>query len=305
MHGSNMLAKLETTSLVLKTALAWLGTNINRAPVLIRGRFIYLVPIFISLLLLNACVRPDLSRRTKTTSPLLFLWAWERKEDLHFINPETTGVAYLANRISLQETGITEYQRQQPLILPAHTKTIAVVRLEMKAKSLLKSKYGVVRELPDTLIDKIVSLCASPDCLGLQVDFDARLSERQFYRSLLAKLRAKLPADKMLSMTALASWVFYDDWIYDLPVNEFVPMFFEMGPDTDKIMSRLKQSTGLSGRIKHISVGLSTNELFRGETLFKSKTDILNAGTRLYLFCRQPWTIRDYQAALKEVSLWH
>lgn len=306
MHGRNMLLNLEAAAFILRTLFTRLCLlDLRRAPITWRGWRLSL--LFISLTFLSACTRletPVPVVQSFSSSPRLFLWAWERKEDLGFIDPKTTGIAYLASRICLQKTGITEFPRQQPLILPAHTKTIAVVRLEVPTKSRQGNEQAFIKELPESLINKIVSLCSAPDCLGLQLDFDARLSERQFYRRLISKIRSRLPHSKILSMTALASWVLYDDWIHDLPVNEFVPMFFEMGPETDKIMAGLHRGTLLTGRIKHPAIGLSTNELCRGKTLFKSKADILNADTRLYLFCRQAWTVQDYRTALKEVSSW-
>ena len=79
-----------------------------------------------------------------------------------------------------------------------------------------------------------------PEVRGIQIDFDARESERPFYRALLLELRRRMDPAMPLSMTALASWALFDDWIRDLPVDEAVPMCFDMGADAAAVQSRLK-----------------------------------------------------------------
>ena len=51
------------------------------------------------------------------------------------------------------------------------------------------------------------------DIAALQIDFDATRSQRRFYSDVLRKVRQQMPASLPLSMTALASWCSYDDWI--------------------------------------------------------------------------------------------
>ena len=63
---------------------------------------------------------------------------------------------------------------------------------------------------------------------ALQVDFDATVSQRAFYRDVLQQLRRRLPASMPL-FTALASWCIFDDWLAGLPVDEVVPMVFAWG----------------------------------------------------------------------------
>src|SRR5439155_3985440 len=58
----------------------------------------------------------------------------------------------------------------------------------------------------------------------LEIDFDARASEREFYRAILLDLRRVLPASMPLSITALASLCECDGWISGIPVTEAVPM---------------------------------------------------------------------------------
>ena len=94
----------------------------------------------------------------------------------------------------------------------------------------------------------------------IQIDFDAALSERAFYRKLLNQLRADIPAEIPLSMTALASWCAGDVWIGDMPVVEAVPMVFEMGADNNTIRNFLLNGKDWNEPLCHASYGVSVNE---------------------------------------------
>jgi hypothetical protein len=62
--------------------------------------------------------------------PRVILWAWERPEDLSFINPREVGVAFLARTLYLRDGGMVMRPRFQPLSVAPETNLIAVVRIE-------------------------------------------------------------------------------------------------------------------------------------------------------------------------------
>lgn len=72
-------------------------------------------------------------------------------------------------------------------------------------------------------VASVILTSAEPGAVALQVDFDARASQHTFYARLLRDLRRQMPPSLPLSITALASWCSYDDWIRGLPVDEAVP----------------------------------------------------------------------------------
>jgi len=74
------------------------------------------------------------------------------------------------------------------------------------------------------------------------------VSERDFYRALLQDLRAQLPDNVPLSMTALASFCIGDRWLEGLPVDEAVPMIFRMGADDKPIKNLLANGKDLVSR---------------------------------------------------------
>ena len=62
--------------------------------------------------------------------PRVTLWAWERREDLSFIDPHKVGVAYLAGTLYLIGDRVVMRPRSLPLTVPRDSSVIAVVRIE-------------------------------------------------------------------------------------------------------------------------------------------------------------------------------
>ena len=109
--------------------------------------------------------------------PRVILWAWERLENLGFIDPDKTAIAYLARTLNLLGDSVQVRPRFQPLIVPPRTVLIAVVRIENDrrlAPTLSASQRGEAA--------RIIAGLASASPAAIQIDFDATRSERAFYR---------------------------------------------------------------------------------------------------------------------------
>jgi hypothetical protein len=210
-------------------------------------------PILPLALCLLSC-QPTAAESKFKDFPYTILWAWERPEDLRFLNPKQFAVAFLAQTLTLTGEGVNAKPRQQPLKVTPETKLIAVTRIETdQLPALSKTQQDeIVRLVVNTLTLKNVS--------ALQIDFDAKVSQRGFYRELLTELRAKIPAAMPLSITALASFCLSDPWIKDLPVDEAIPMVFRMGADNHKVKNLLKSGTDFSIPLCQQSVGIATDE---------------------------------------------
>jgi hypothetical protein len=156
--------------------------------------------------------------------PRVTLWAWERREDLRSINPQRYAIAYLDRTVTIGSS-VNIQIRRNALAIPASAKRIPVVRIEAPRTATLSDSNRA-----DT-VTAILDSATEPGAAALQIDFDATASQRTFYRDLLADLRQKMPLNLPLSITALASWCSWDNWISDLPVDEAVPMMFRMEPD--------------------------------------------------------------------------
>src|SRR2546421_12766670 len=140
---------------------------------------------------------------------------------------------------------------------------MAVTRIESQKQT------GERAELSDAQRQKLVDLIMKTTTLGavsaIQIDFDAASSERDFYRSLLRDLRAKLPGNMPLSMTALASFCIGDRWLDDLPVDEAVPMIFRMGAGEQSIKGLLSAGGDFGEPLCRRSYGIAV-------FFFKQKT---------------------------------
>ncbi len=73
------------------------------------------------------------------------LWAWERPEDLRFLDCDKAGVAFLAKTIRLGGGGMDVRPRLQPVQVPKGCLTVATVRIEAAEAE------GIRRGIADTL----------------------------------------------------------------------------------------------------------------------------------------------------------
>jgi hypothetical protein len=218
-------------------------------------------------------------------APGIWLWAWERPERLDFIDPAKVGVAWHAVTFQLTTGGdVVPQPRRQPLEVPPGTSLMAVMRIEVAHGTVLGEAQR------SRLVRLVTEQLQRHGARTVQIDFDARVSERPFYRELLHALRAALPAGTGLSMTALASWCLHDDWLEGLPVDEVVPMVFRMGADRAAVRAELaRRGDFLSPRCRR-SVGFVTDE----------PVPALPAGRRVYWFSPRSWSARDLERVLGE-----
>lgn len=207
------------------------------------------------------------------------LWAWERPERLGYLDPRAVGVAYLAKTVSWRDGVVTARPRMQPLDVPPATWVMAVVRLE-----------SWTPPMPDAarIAGEIVDAAGHPRVRAVQVDFDARASEREWYAALLRDLRARLDPAKPLTMTALASWCLGDPWVRALPVSDAVPMLFRMGAGEPH------EVRDFSAEVCRSSLGVATDELPYAAP----------HGRRIFIFHPRPWTRDAYRDALALARRW-
>ena len=248
-----------------------------------------------ALLFINCGSKNVVNPRLDAEMPKKILWAWERPEDLRFIDTNEYGVAFLAQTIFLESDRVLPKPRRQPLELAPNTYLIAVTRIETNKDGGRRPTFD------DEMIAKTASLIRNtldlPDVRAIQVDFDAAVSERAFYRTMMFKLREKLAASGRnasvteraaadegvrvpLTMTALASWCTGDAWFNDFPVDEAVPMVFQMGADSDKIKTFLRNGNDWQEPLCRGSYGISIDE---------PKINGLRPDRRIYFFKDSSW----------------
>ncbi len=265
-------------------------------------------------------------------SPHVVFWAWERPEDLRFLDRRGQGVAFLARTIELRslpagnetsgDPGVYLRPRLQPLRVAEGAPLIAVVRIESSndlwhrpvTEELSQAAASPTFAYTDAQRELVAALAADaarlPKVAALQIDFDASRSERRFYGALLEDLRARIPKGMPLSITALTSWCMGDNWLDRLPpgtIDEAVPMLFRMGPDGANVASYLKSGKDFSSHLCRSSLGVSTDEPF-SRVLLNGAIQPHSAGwhaRRVYVFSPQSWAKQDADTVTREVEQWH
>jgi len=222
--------------------------------------------------------------------PRVMLWAWERREDMRAIDPRTVGVAYLAKTLFLRQDNVVTRPRLQPLHVPPTTVLIPVVRIEVDKFSPPALDPGQRAKV----VEEVAALSRASTLPAVQIDFDAKTSERAFYRAVLHDLRQELPDTIRISITALASWCLADNWLAGLPIDEAVPMLFRMGADRQRVLLHLQTGGDVRCMTPQQSLGMATDE----------PLPRVPSGKRLYIFSPRAWSPAAVHIALEEVKLW-
>ncbi|MCP5119543.1 MAG: DUF3142 domain-containing protein [bacterium] len=217
--------------------------------------------------------------------PRTMLWAWERPEDLSFLDCEQVGVAYLAETVVLDERRVGYRPRLQPLEVPDGCRMVAVVRIEAGRAKLSEEQVPAV-------VERLVAVAKTEGLAAIQIDFDALASQRAFYRELLTRLRPLLPENCKLTITALASWCLRDGWIADLPIDDAVPMLFQMGTDQGEVTRHLSRGDDFRVDACRSSLGISTDEPLPPGP----------AGRRIYIFHPEAWSPEALSDILKRMG---
>jgi hypothetical protein len=217
---------------------------------------------------------PSLSTRRDARLPSLVVWAWERPEDLRDL-PPGIAVAFLAQTITIGDGRVTVAPRRHPMRVTPRTPLMAVTRIETVAGKAA----GLSGDQLDAAAQAVARTSTLRGVTAVQTDFDATESERPLYRRLLAAIRRELGAQVPLSMTALASWCAGDRWLDDLPIDEAVPMLFELGPTNEPFAGMATSAAGADRRCRS-AIGVSL-----GEPRF-----VRARGRRVYVFNPTRWT---------------
>ncbi len=223
--------------------------------------------------------------------PRLILWAWERPEDLRWLDANRFAVAFLAQTLVLQNEQVILDPRLQQLEVSPETKLMAVTRIESQKTT---GQQAVLSDAQRArTVELILKTSLRTNVSAIQIDFDATASERDFYRALLHDVRARLPDNVSLSITALASFCVGDRWLEDLPIDEAVPMIFRMGADERTIKNLLSSGEDFREPLCRKSYGIAVDEPL--EIKFKS-------GRRVYVFNNRPWKPGDLTPIVQRIG---
>ena len=211
--------------------------------------------------------------------PAQLIWAWERPEDLRWL-PKDVGVAYVAVAIELAGNSARIYPRANALYVRPETTMVPVVHVDASWRDPPTLDDAQVA----TIVDHVLQATRRNNSQVVQLDFEVRRSQRPFLAAVIKSIRARLPRDKALSMTALASWCAGDYWLAHLPADEIVPMAFRMARDDKQIRNFLAQHGRFQRERCKDAIGTSTDEPVLG----------IQAARR-YFFSPVPWTQTAWQ----------
>jgi hypothetical protein len=147
----------------------------------------------------------------------------------------------------------------RPRALPAATQVIPVVHVDIDP---LDPPAGL-RQAAPRILDAMRSAGRASTSGWVQLDLEARPSQRVDYRDLVRAIRATLPRTLKLSVTALAWWCRSPPWLDNLAADEVVPMFFRMGRDHAALRGIVaSQPAVLHPSCRAGSAGFSRQEAF-------------------------------------------
>lgn len=204
--------------------------------------------------------------------PVAWLWdeavlpAWSAQE-----------AAVLQRHILLSADTIRVRPRMRQPALAA-TRVTPVLHIELSSvhppRDIEASRALIVRAMLDA--------AAASSSGWVQLDMEAKPSQRRFYRSLVQEVRTALPPNIKLSVTALTWWCRSPDWLDGLAADEVVPMFFRMGKDSASLRAIIEHAPAtLHARCRGDSAGFSPQEPFPAQVTERYR--------KTYWFDRYAW----------------
>lgn len=239
-----------------------------------------IIPQLLAVAFVIAVIGIALVAFTRAHSPKVYLWAWERPEDFSFLNKSSNvAVVFYAGDVVVKDGKATTTLRRNPLFIPDGIKSFPLIRIDS-----FDSPDNLIANI-DKISDFIVKICSSfKEC---QIDFEARISEYDFYLKLMDKIRVTLP-NKEISVTALASWCDDKSFLDSFPANIAIPMLYRMGKDSDAIKRGEVGSWFLSNSKCSDTIALSTDELDFDHSRYSK-------GKSIYIFNPESWSEDTYK----------
>lgn len=186
-------------------------------------------------------------------------WLWKDASVPAF---SRAAVAVVDRHIWLAGDKVLVRPGARPRKLGRTTEITPVVHVEIDP---LNPPAGL-RQAGPTVLDAMRSAGRASTSGWVQLDLEARPSQRADYRELVRNIRSALPPELKLSVTALAWWCRSGLWLDGLAADEVVPMFFRMGRDNNALRGIVaRQPAVLHPLCRDGSAGFSRQEAFSPE----------------------------------------
>jgi len=225
------------------------------------------IPLLIALL---ACA----GARANTPAPAV-AWLWDSA-----VLPSwsTAEAAVLQRHILLTGPSARTRPRAHWPLMPSMTRVTPVLHVEV---STVNPPVDIATRT-DMIVQAMREAARASTSGWVQLDLEAKPSQRDFYRALVARVRAALPRQIKLSVTALAWWCRSPAWLDDLPADEVVPMFFRMGRDNVRMRHIVEHTPELlHASCRQGSAGFAPQEPFAPQVIARYR--------KTYWFDRYAW----------------
>ena len=191
-------------------------------------------------------------------------WIWPNSNGPKPVRSEAASyreAAVLVESLVLRARSVEHGGRTQSLALPDGVHVVPVVHVEA-AEDAPDDITPTQREAIVAAVRRQAGTAAPRAGAGLlQLDFEAPARQREAYRTLVAAIRAALPADMRLSVTVLAHWCTQGDWLDHLPVDGVVPLLYRLGSHAGDWRRRFAQDdASLARRCRGPALGFATND---------------------------------------------
>lgn len=190
----------------------------------------------------------------------------------------TAEAAVLQRHILLTGPSARTRPRAHWPLMPSTTRVTPVLHVEV---STVNAPVAIDTRA-DMIVRAMVEAAQASTSGWVQLDMEAKPSQRAFYRALVARVRAELPPQIRLSVTALAWWCRAPAWLDGLAADEVVPMFFRMGRDNAQMRQIVEHTPQLlHASCRQGSAGFAPQEPFAPQVIARYR--------KTYWFDRYAW----------------
>lgn len=186
--------------------------------------------------------------------------------------------AVVVAHVLVQGDSLLQRPRAVAPLMAARTLVTPVVHVEL-------STVRPPRDLAmhEAVLLRVLGDAARQSTSGwVQLDMEARPSQRDPYLRLVSLARRSLAGRVKLSVTALAWWCASDHWIQRIDADEVVPMFYRMGSESARFRQALaSSSTRLAQRCRHGAAGFAIQD--------HPARALTQGFTRIYWFDMRHW----------------
>ena len=182
-------------------------------------------------------------------------WVWHDSDTPALLPGQE--LAVLQQHFVFDKTGTHLRQRMKPLHIRPGTRVTPVVHAQIATADM--PQLG--QPQAQTLLKAVLQAGQKTRSGWVQFDFEVPRQQRAFYLDLVQQMRAQLPASIKLSVSALASWCFEDEFISQIAADEVVPMLFALGQPASILHSQfLLQEPRLAKACQQQAIGFARQE---------------------------------------------